>query len=308
MLTVENLSVTFSMYGDGLRQQHLVVITDLDLEINTGEVVAVLGSSGSGKSLLAHAVLGILPNNASVGGTMLFAGEPLTAERQAKLRGKQIALIPQSVGYLDPLMPVGQQVARAAQLSGVSQPQQAVRQTFNRYSLADRVRNMLPFQLSGGMARRILVSTAAIGQAQLIIADEPTPGLHPDVVAETLRHLRELADSGKAVMLITHDIQAALAVADRVAVFYAGTTVEVARAIDFAGDGQALRHPYTQALWRALPQNDFTPLPGVQPAPNALPSGCLFSDRCPLKTSMCEVERPALRSLRGGAVRCIHAT
>ena len=308
MLTVENLSVTFSMYNDGLRQQQLVVITDLDLEINAGEVVAVLGSSGSGKSLLAHAVLGILPNNASVGGTMMFAGEPLTAQRQAQLRGKQIALIPQSVGYLDPLMPVGQQVARAAQLSGVSQPQQAVRQTFNRYSLADRVRNMLPFQLSGGMARRILVSTAAIGQAQLIIADEPTPGLHPDVVAETLRHLRELADSGKAVMLITHDIQAALAVADRVAVFYAGTTVEVARATDFAGDGQALRHPYTQALWRALPQNDFTPLPGVQPAPNALPSGCLFLDRCPLKTSMCEVERPALRSLRGGAVRCIHAT
>jgi len=308
MLTVENLSVTFSMYNDGLRQQQLVVITDLDLEINAGEVVAVLGSSGSGKSLLAHAVLGILPNNASVGGTMMFAGEPLTTQRQAQLRGKQIALIPQSVGYLDPLMPVGQQVARAAQLSGVSQPQQAVRQTFNRYSLADRVRNMLPFQLSGGMARRILVSTAAIGQAQLIIADEPTPGLHPDVVAETLRHLRELADSGKAVMLITHDIQAALAVADRVAVFYAGTTVEVARATDFAGDGQALRHPYTQALWRALPQNDFTPLPGVQPAPNALPSGCLFLDRCPLKTSMCEVERPALRSLRGGAVRCIHAT
>lgn len=308
MLTVENLSVTFSMYNDGLRQQQLVVITDLDLEINAGEVVAVLGSSGSGKSLLAHAVLGILPNNASVGGTMMFAGEPLTTQRQAQLRGKQIALIPQSVGYLDPLMPVGQQVARAAQLSGVPQPQQAVRQTFNRYSLADRVRNMLPFQLSGGMARRILVSTAAIGQAQLIIADEPTPGLHPDVVAETLRHLRELADSGKAVMLITHDIQAALAVADRVAVFYAGTTVEVARATDFAGDGQALRHPYTQALWRALPQNDFTPLPGVQPAPNALPSGCLFLDRCPLKTSMCEVERPALRSLRGGAVRCIHAT
>jgi peptide/nickel transport system ATP-binding protein len=155
------------------------------------------------------------------------------------------------------------------------------------------------------MARRVLVSTAVVSQADLLIADEPTPGLHPDVVKETLNHLRELADEGKAVILITHDIEAALQVADQVAVFYAGTTVEIAAATDFPN--RKIRHPYTQALWRSLPQNDFTPVPGSQPSPDALPTGCLFSDRCSLVTEACRVERPPLRQVRGAPVRCIHA-
>jgi peptide/nickel transport system ATP-binding protein len=232
MLSVQNLSVTFTMYDQGLTQRQLTVITELDLEVSSGEVVAVVGASGSGKSLLAHAVLGILPKNAQVDGEILFKGSPLTPERSEALRGKEIALIPQSVGYLDPLMRVGSQVNRAAQLSGLSGQvtQVAVEQTFNRYGLASVVKRFFPFQLSGGMARRVLVSTAAVGKAQLIIADEPTPGLHPDVVKETLNHLRGLANEGKAVILITHDIEAALQVADKVAVFYAGTTVEIAAA------------------------------------------------------------------------------
>jgi peptide/nickel transport system ATP-binding protein len=114
MLSVQNLRVTFTMYEVGLTQKQLTVITDLDLEVNAGEVVAVVGSSGSGKSLLAHAVLGILPHNAQISGTILYKGELLTPQRQAALRGKEIALIPQSVSYLDPLMPVGMQVQRAA--------------------------------------------------------------------------------------------------------------------------------------------------------------------------------------------------
>jgi peptide/nickel transport system ATP-binding protein len=155
------------------------------------------------------------------------------------------------------------------------------------------------------MARRVLVSTAVVTQADLVIADEPTPGLHPDVVAETLNHLRELAQGGRGVILITHDIEAALQVADRVAVFYAGTTVEIAAAKDFATGN--LRHPYTQALWRSLPQNEFVPVPGSQPSPEQLPIGCLFGDRCPKVTAECEAGRPELRWVRQGWVRCIHA-
>ncbi len=88
-------------------------------------------------------------------------------------------------------------------------------------------------------------------------------------------------------MLITHDIESALTIADKIAVFYAGTTVEVAPVDDFTGDGEALRHPYTKALWRALPQNEFIPIPGSQPHPNALPSGCLFAPRCEIATPEC---------------------
>ncbi|WP_414586474.1 ABC transporter ATP-binding protein [Scytonema sp. PCC 10023] len=307
MLSVQNLSVTFTMYDVGLTQKRLTVITDLDLEVGAGEVVAVVGSSGSGKSLLAHAILGILPYNALVTGKINFKGELLTSERQSKLRGKEIALIPQSVSYLDPLMRVGSQVHRAARLSGLSatQARGVVNQTFERYALPLPVKQLYPFQLSGGMARRVLVATAAVGRAELLIADEPTPGLHIDVVVETLNHLRELANEGKAVILITHDLEAAVRVADKVAVFYAGTTLEVAAAEDFI-DGN-LRHPYTQALWRSLPQNGFIPVKGTQPSPEALPDGCLFADRCPLVTDACQKARPQFQIVRGAPVRCIHA-
>jgi peptide/nickel transport system ATP-binding protein len=307
MLSVRNLSITFKMYAAGLRQHAMTPITGLDLDLRAGELLGVVGSSGSGKSLLAHAVLGILPPNAHTSGEIWFKETPLTPARQEKLRGREMALIPQSVGFLDPLMRVGQQVRRAAHLGGANgTAASAQRQVFQRYGLDETAAERYPFQVSGGMARRVLVSTAAVGQASLIIADEPTPGLHPAVVAETLGHLRQLADEGRAMLLITHDIGAALTVADRIAVFYAGTTVEVAACADFQGDGRALRHPYTQALWRALPQNEFTPIPGAQPTPDELPAGCLFAPRCPLADAACLAARPELRRVREGWVRCIH--
>ena len=307
MLSVKNLSVTFTMYDQGLAQKHLTPITELDLDVQAGEVVAIVGASGSGKSLLAHAVLGILPSNAKTSGEITFQGDHLTPDRCAMLRGKDIALIPQSIGYLDPLMQVGTQVQRVAQLSGFSKQAagQKVDATFSRYGLAPIVKQYYPFQVSGGMARRVLVSTAVVSQASLVIADEPTPGLHPDAVQETLNHLRELADEGRGVILITHDIEAALQIADRVAVFYAGTTVEIAAAEDFSNG--TIRHPYTQALWRSLPQNEFIPVPGSQPSPDDLPTGCLFADRCEWTTEACLAERPPFWLVRGGLVRCIHA-
>ncbi|MDB9528967.1 ABC transporter ATP-binding protein [Oscillatoria sp. CS-180] len=307
MLTVSNLGITFTQYDQGLRRKQLTVITDLDLTVQAGELVAVVGASGSGKSLLAHALLGILPDNAQLSGTIEFQGAPLTPERCKALRGKAIALIPQSIGYLDPLMTVGRQVQRVGQLNSLpaGSARTLMERTFARYDLPAHTPKAYPFQLSGGMARRVLVSTAVVTPAQLVIADEPTPGLHPDVVAETLNHLRELAQEGRGVILITHDIEAALQIADRVAVFYAGTTVEIADAKDFALGN--LRHPYTQALWRSLPQNDFVPVQGNQPSPENLPSGCLYSDRCPWVTAECEQARPELRWVRQGWVRCIHA-
>ena len=301
LLDVRNLSVSFRMYSQGLEQKEIKVISNLSVSVKEGEILAVAGSSGSGKSLLAHAILGILPNNAQVNGEMLYQGKTLTVEQQQMLRGKEIALVPQSVEYLDPLMNVGKQVIGT---SGSREKQESV---FKRYGLAGFVKKMYPFQLSGGMARRVLVSTAVICDAKLIIADEPTPGLSKEIAQTAMGHFRALADEGRGVMLITHDLDLALAYADRVAVFYAGTTVEVAPAIDFRSGPDALRHPYTKALWRAMPQNGFQPIKGSQPYAGELPKGCLFAPRCPLRTIDCE-QRPAMRSLRGGEVSCIHAT
>lgn len=304
ILEVRDLTVSFVQYTGGLRQRNLNVITSLNVAIKPGEIVAVVGSSGSGKSLLAHAILGILPRNASITGSMRYAGEELTPGYQARLRGREIALIPQSVTFLDPLMRVGAQVRTAVKDGDAGAAQ---RKVFTRYQLGDQVERLFPFQLSGGMARRVLVSSAVVSGARLVIADEPTPGLHPEVVRETLGHFRELADEGRGVMLITHDIQTALKIANQIAVFYAGTTVEIAPVADFAGDGESLRHPYSRALWRALPQNSFEPIPGFQPLPNALPPGCLFEPRCRLATPECGAAQPGARELRGGMVRCIHA-
>lgn len=305
ILEVEDLSVSFTQYSNGLRQKELQVISDLNLDLYPGEIMAVVGSSGSGKSLLAHAILGILPNNATVTGKIAYKGDNINADSLERLRGREIALVPQSVNYLDPLMRVGKQVQKAAK---DREGKKAQKEIFSRYNLQQEVSKFYPFQLSGGMARRVLVSTAVVSGAELIIADEPTPGLDDVSVTETLNYFRELAKKGSSVILITHDIETALKVADRIAVFYAGTTVEVAPVEDFKGKGETLRHPYSKALWRALPQNEFLPIPGFQPLPNALPEGCLFQPRCQYASPKCVKVRPKVRDLRNGMVRCNNAT
>jgi peptide/nickel transport system ATP-binding protein len=289
------------MYQKGLRKINLDTIQSLNLDVRKGEIMAVVGSSGSGKSLLAHAIMGILPVNARVSGSILYNGKELTPEFQEKLRGVEIALIPQSVDYLDPLMRVGRQVV------GTKSSPSAQKAAFRRYGLDERVEKMYPHQLSGGMARRALISTAVTIDPKLIIADEPTPGLTVELAMETLNHFKELADGGAAILLITHDIDLALGVADRIAVFYAGTTVEIAGAADFRKGKEALRHPYSKAFIDALPQNGFQPIAGSQPYAGNLPPGCLFADRCPARTAECGGEI-VMRSLRGGEVLCVNAT
>lgn len=304
LLEIHDLSVSFRMYDSALEQRQLQVISDLHLTVRPGEIVAVAGSSGSGKSLLASAILGILPGNATVRGHLHYKGQELTPQMQAKLRGTEIALVPQSVAFLDPLMKVGRQVDGHRK----PYPVEKRRELFRRFGLPEKTEKLYPFQLSGGMARRVLVSTALIADAQLIIADEPTPGMSLEQALEALQMFRELAQEGKAVILITHDIDLAFQFADRVAVFYAGTTVETAPVADFLAGPEALRHPYSQALWRALPQNGFQPIEGFQPYAGNLPQGCLFHPRCPYATEECRTRIPESREVRGGEVRCFHAT
>lgn len=304
LLEIHDLSVSFRMYDHALEQKELQVISDLHLTVRPGEIVAVAGASGSGKSLLASAILGILPGNATVHGHLHYKGQELTSEMQAKLRGNEIALVPQSVVFLDPLMKVGKQADGHTK----PYPTEKRKSLFKRFSLPEKTEKLYPFQLSGGMARRVLVSTALITEAELIIADEPTPGMSLDQALEALQMFRKMADEGKAVILITHDIDLAFEFADRIAVFYAGTTVETAPVSDFKAGPDALRHPYSKALWRALPQNGFQPIEGFQPYAGDLPKGCLFAPRCPYAGEECHSQTPPTREIRDGEVRCFHAT
>ena len=227
---------------------------------------------------------------------MNWFGEPLTPALQKKLRGSRMVLVPQSVNYLDPLMRVGKQICKDRSVA---------LETLKKYELDEKAARKYPFELSGGMARRALVATAAATDAKVIIADEPTPGLSPELAESAMARFRALADQGAAILLITHDLDLALRYADRISVFYAGTTVETAKASDFREE-DLLRHPYSKALWRAMPQNKFEPTAGTQPYAGNLPSGCVFADRCPMRTEACAV-RPQFRTVREGEVCCHHA-
>jgi peptide/nickel transport system ATP-binding protein len=305
ILNVSNISISFLQYTRGLRQNLLKVITDLTLNISSGEVIAVLGSSGSGKSLLAHAILGILPKNAQLSGEIKYKGEILDQKRKEELRGKEIALIPQSVNFLDPLMKVSDQVIGEVEDEEDKKRKKAhQREVFEKYGLSEEVDDLYPFQLSGGMARKVLVSTALLTNPKLVIADEPTPGLDDKAIEETLSHIRKMADDGVGVLLITHDINAALKVADKVAIFYSGYVIEIANVGDFSGDGERLKHPYTHALYNALPQNGFKLYKGHQPLHGEIPVGCVFNSRCPHPTESCVMVNPDLMENGGTYVRC----
>lgn len=313
-LELKDVSISLRKPEGWFRYRSSLVLEEVSLQLRAGEIVAVIGASGSGKTLLAQAIFGFLPAGASLSGEIRYGGERLEGRRLRRLRGKELALIPQSISELDPLMTAGRQVRLAAGGNGGSggsggDRAAAQRAAFRRYGLGPEVERLYPFQLSGGMARRVLVAMAAVSGAKVIVADEPTPGIDPGELAEALRHFRELADQGCAVLLISHDIESALAIADKVAVFYAGTIVELAQAADFGGAGEGLRHPFSRALWLALPGNGFMPLPGRQPAPGEPVAGCRFLARCTLATTACAAGGlPAWRQLREGSVRCIHAT
>lgn len=281
------------------------MITNLSLSIYEGEILAIIGASGSGKSLLAHSILGILPKNATTSGTINYKQKELTKKRQEELRGKEISLIPQSVTSLDPLMKVGKQIRTSVNNGN---PIEEQRKIFKKYRLLTHIENMFPFQLSGGMARRVLVSTAMVSEGRLVIADEPTPGLDSEVIKDTIESFRELSKKGSSIMLITHDVEIALQVASRIAIFYAGTVLEIAPVENFSGKGENLRHPYSKLLWKSLPQNDFTSTLASKPNGNESIKGCSFVNRCSIATKECFNKLPEIRNLRGGLVRCFHAS
>jgi len=259
LLEVHNLSVGFKMYRTFYRRALGFAVDDLTLSAEPGQILGIVGASGSGKSLLAHAIMGLLPYNAVQRGEIDYAGEPVTRQRVRQLQKREFALIPQSIGYLDPLKRVRGQLVEhgtpaAAELNEIS----------GRFGLVRHDLDKFPFQLSGGMARRILLATAMLSPARLIIADEPTPGLSVDLARQMLADFRALADEGRCVLIISHDVDLISAVADRVAILNRGRLVAELTAYEFTHPDECDTDPYAKALWRALPQNGFgTQIPGA---------------------------------------------
>lgn len=307
MLEIHSLSIHFKRHSGLLTRKKILALNDISFSVQPGEIVALVGASGAGKSLLAHALLGILPSNAEVSGHFIFKGNELSHKQIKKLRGKEIALIPQSVSYLNPLTRVKKQVQRSARLSGKSHKdaQLSCSDTFSRYQLGEQVKEMFPFQVSGGMARRVLTATATCGMADLIIADEPTAGLDAKVANQSLNHLKELAEQGRGVIIITHDLESAVNIADTLVVLYHGTTLEITPTSSL--HKEEILHPYTRALWHALPQNGFSCDDFSFHNTGHSNGGCCFACQCHNSAETCHTQLPAMTALDHRFVRCNHA-
>ena len=251
ILEVKNLNIGFNMYDKLLNQKLHQMVFDLNVTIKKGEILAIAGSSGSGKSLMAHAILGILPKNAVVSAEIKFKNEIVDENRLSQLRGKEITFVPQSIAYLDPLMTIEDQLMRK------DINQQDFFKVMDTLGFTKADLGKYPFQLSGGMARRVLIANTILSKADLIIADEPTPGLSLDLAIEVLNHFRNMANNGKGILLISHDIDLVCNIADRMSIFYGGHILETLNTKDFLKGEKYIRHPLTKAFWKALPQNDF---------------------------------------------------
>jgi len=312
-LTVEDLTIDI----DGAS-----VVDGVSFSVAAGEVMALVGESGCGKSLTALALLGLLPGAAQiVRGRLMLAEVDLVSlpeRKMRRVRGSQVSIIFQeATASLDPLATVGSQIAEAYALHlrvSRSEARTKAREMLVAVGIPDAGRRFgqYPFELSGGMCQRIMIAIALICGPRVLVADEPTTALDVTIQAQILDLMKRLvADRGTSIVFITHDMGVVADIADRVAVMYAGRIAEIAPV-----DRLFARpcHPYTALLLAAVPRLDLKPkqllatIEGKVPAAGDFSDGCRFADRCPLAGDRCRVETPPLVELeRGHRAACWHA-
>ncbi|MFE1070538.1 ABC transporter ATP-binding protein [Streptomyces sp. NPDC058783] len=291
--------------------RRVAAVTDARFDVAAGECLALIGESGCGKSVLASALLGLLPGNAQTAGRALLGDLDLLAADERTfartVRGRLIGLVPQSpAAHLTPVRTVRSQLEETvAELTGVrgrTALREAAEAAAERAAFPVDHLDRHPHELSGGLAQRAATALALVGDAPLLLADEPTTGLDRDLVDHTVDELRRHVDKGggRGLLMITHDLAAAERIADRVAVMYAGRIVELADATAFFGT-PGPRHPYSRGLLDALPDRAFAPIPGLPPELGALPDGCAFAARCDRASDACAT-LPPLRA----EVACHH--
>jgi peptide/nickel transport system permease protein len=294
-------------------------VTDVDLQVEKGACLGIIGESGSGKSVTALSILGLVasPPGVVTGGAAYYAGEDLIAAPYSRLRdmrGRKVAYIFQDpLATLHPLYRVGDQVieamtahrpiSRAAGRDRVIELLRAVRIPNPERRISD-----FPHEMSGGMRQRVGIAMALANDPDIIIADEPTTALDVTVQAQVLTILDDLRRSrGLGIVFITHDFGVVAQLCDRVAVMYAGRIVEEGRTADILN---APRHPYTVRLMACVPalgggKRRLESIPGLPPMVDNLPDGCAFADRCTRAHEMCRKADIPLMRVEGHAVRCI---
>jgi peptide/nickel transport system ATP-binding protein len=318
LLEVKNLCVTFPA-----AQRRLAAVRDVSFTIARGEALGLVGESGSGKSVTSLAIMRLLVPQARVEGEIRFDGADLLAlsdEEMRRLRGLKIAMIFQEpMTALNPVMRVGDQIAesvvshareaRENAASGRARKGEVWKRAIEAMRIVaipdpERRARDYPHQLSGGMRQRIMIAMAVVNRPQLLIADEPTTALDVTIQAQILDLLAELREKfGLAMLFISHDLAVVSRVTDRVAVMYGGSIVEMASVHDIFARAA---HPYTRGLLKSIPTlatdrtRPLETIEGTVPSITALPPGCGFEPRCPVRVESCAQQFPELVEVAPG--------
>ena len=317
ILSVNNLTVHFHTEAGVVR-----ALEDVSFKIKEGEILGLVGETGCGQSVTAMSVMGLVPvpPGKIIGGTIEFGGRDLLSldrEEMRALRGRDLAMIFQDpMSSLNPVFTAGFQVGEAimAHNPGIKKDTLLSRVTglFRKVNISDPEQsvNKFPHMLSGGMKQRVMIAMGLSCGPKLIIADEPTTALDVSIQAQILSLIRRLqTEEGSSVLLISHDLGVIAAMAQRVAVMYAGSIVECAPVNDLF---QSPLHPYTGGLLGAIPRLDrdqerLTVIPGTLPDLINLPKGCKFRERCSEAIPACSSVSPGLREIKPGHEVACHA-
>lgn len=298
-------------------------VNGVTLSIEEGRTLGVVGESGSGKSQTAMSILKLFEKNQKIyEGEIKFQGKvisDLSEKEMQNIRGNDISVIFQEpMTSLNPVFTVNKQISEVLMLhQGLSKKEAEARsiEMLKQVKIAnpETVNKSYPFQLSGGMRQRVMIAMALACKPKLLIADEPTTALDVTIQAQILKLMNELkAETGTAIMFITHDLGVINQMADDVAVMYCGQVVETAPVNNIFMDSEYI-HPYTEGLLTSIPRLDtdkstkLDVIPGAVPHPLALPKGCKFAPRCKYATEKCQNEEPTMVEVGPAhAIRCFY--
>ena len=303
-IVIEDLTVEFKT-----REGIVKAVDKVNLNVREGEVLGVLGESGSGKSVLGQTILSLLPDNALVKGRVLVYGvDVLRAGKNdlRRLRGRVVAWVPQNTGLaLNPMLRIGVQLVESPVEHGIPEDEAwgFIKNVLSRLGLSNEVSRRYQHQLSGGMKQRVLFTIGLSCKPRVIVIDEPTKGLDKPkrrMVTQLIKRIREVNPQA-TMIVISHDIEFIRSVTDRVAVMYCGWVIEVSSSSAFF---EKPLHPYSRMLLETIPSRKFKPIPGDPPSMIKPPPGCRFHPRCPLAMDVCRVKEPPEVEVDGGVVKC----